>query len=458
MLLQQRDVAARIAERFCNVAEAQRQGHVFEWMHELSFNLKAIAADDDARLWVTTWLGQPHDAADLQLFGPYGETLAEVQAKVVSGVAQRLAPVNGLSATKYEGMQLLVPQDHVASTKDLIDRRLAMPEGPLHERYTDVAARVTDRVQYGDLTSDPVTTAQLTDAARDPEGHVSGLIRQGRLKDVAVGGASAAAVAGLTTGLVDVATAYVRTGSLDDVAWPELARRAAQRALQAGAVAAIAEGISGAAQQASANGAGHWTESLVDGGLDFAMGTAVVELAGVALGVATGRLSAEEAAWAAAEALTKSLAGWACAAVGQCLIPIPVVGAVIGRVVGQYGAAMMIQGLRLAVLARDRSAAWDAEYEALLRHTAEMQAVAAAELHEVDELLAAYETGFRSHVLPRLRSLQGLVDTGHPDEVLEHLGALTRSYCGTPLFSSLAEFDALMVENTFTLVLSLNPR
>src|SRR4051812_25727086 len=73
MLLEQRDVALQIAERFGQLGEAQRQGHVFEWMHEISFNLKAIAENDEARLRVTTWLGEPHAAADLRVYGPEGK-------------------------------------------------------------------------------------------------------------------------------------------------------------------------------------------------------------------------------------------------------------------------------------------------------------------------------------------------------------------------------------------------
>ncbi|MGY1763054.1 hypothetical protein ACI79G_15490 [Geodermatophilus sp. SYSU D00779] len=455
MLLQQRSVAQEMAERFGRLGDAQRQGHVFEWMHEISFNLKAIAEDDDARLRVTTWLGEPHAPADLRVYGSSGEVLSEVQAKVVGNAAQRLAFSDGLASDKYQGMQLLVPSDHVGGTQSLLGRRLAMPEGPLHDRYAEVRANLTDRVTQGQLTSNAVTTNELADAARDPQGHLQSMIRSTHLRDVAVAGGTAAVTAGLTTGLVDVATALVRTGSLDGLNWTEVARRAAKHALGAGAAACIAEGLSGLGQHAMASGAGGWADALVDGGLDHFMGLAAFKIAGIAHGIATGRLSGEAAAWAAAETLTRATAGWACAAIGQVVIPVPVVGALIGNVVGQFGASMLVQGIRLAVAARDKAAAWDAEYEQLLRHTAELQEVAARELREGESALATYEVGFRAQVLPRLHRLQSAVATGRPDEVLSDLAGITRSYLGTPLFASLAEFDALMSDQDFTLVLDL---
>lgn len=252
-----------------------------------------------------------------------------------------------------------------------------------------------------------------------------------------------------------MAASVVRNGTLGGVDWSEVARRAAKQAARAGAAACLAEGLSGLGQHVAAAGASGWADALVDGGLDHSMGAAVLKIAGIAHGVATGRLSNEDAAWAAAEALTKAAAGGACAAIGQAVIPIPYVGAVIGSVGGQLGATLLVQGIRLAVTARDRSAAWDAEYEQLLRQTAELQKAAADELREVDQALAAYEVGFRTHVLPRLHRLNDGVAMGRPDDVLSDLADISRSYLGTPLFASMAEFNKLMADEDFTLVLDL---
>jgi len=457
LLLEQRPVAQRIAERFGNLGDAQRQGHVFEWMHELSFNLRAIAADDEVRLRVTTWLGEPHAPADLRAYGPAGEVLGEAQAKVVGDAAHRLSTANGLAADRYRSMQLLVPSDHLDGTTSLLDRRLAMPEGPLHGRYAEVQENLTDRVRAGSLTSAPVTTDQLADAAQNSQKYLQTLIRSRGLHDLAKAGATTAATAGLVTGLVEVGTSFVQHGSLDAFDWPETARRAARQAVQSGMAACLAEGLSNVGAHATAAGASSWAGALIESGLDAAMGRAVVDIAGVAHGIATGRLSAETAALAAAETLIQAAAGWAGGCLGQTVIPVPVVGAVLGRVVGQIGATVFVEGIRLAVTARDRSTAWDDEYDRLLRQTVELQAAATAELREVANALAAYEVAFRTHVLPRLERLNSSLATGGPDDVLADLADIERSYLGTPMFASLAEFDQLMADGDFTLVLDLGP-
>ena len=455
LLLEQRPTAERIAARFANLGDAQRQGHVFEWMHELSFNLKAIAEDEDVRADVTTWLGEPHAPADLRVYDASGDVLSEVQAKVVGRAAQRLSSSSGLAAEKYDGMQLLVPSDHLGGTESLIDRRLSMPEGPLHSRYTEVRENLTDRVRVRDVASTPVSTEQLSKAASDSQAYLQSLITSRGLRDMARAGSAAAAAAGLLVGLVDIAGAFVRHGDLQTLDWPEVARRAARQAAQSGVAACLAEGLSNLGQQAAGAGAGSWADALIDGGLDVALGRAVLDIAGIAHGVATGRLSGAEAALAAAETLTVAAAGWACGALGQAAIPVPVVGAVVGRVVGQLSATLLVEGIRLAVTARDRSSDRDDAYDRLLRQTAELQAAAALELRDVASALADYEVGFRDHVLPRLERLNASLASGEPDDVLADLAGISRAYLGTPLFASLAEFDELMGDDGFTLVLDL---
>src|SRR3712207_9272710 len=90
-----------------------------------------------------------------------------------------------------------------------------MPEGPLHDRYAEVQENLTDRVTEGQLTSSPVSTSELADAARDPQGHLQSMIRSARLRDVAVAGGTAAVTAGLRRWLVGGRTALVRKGSAE---------------------------------------------------------------------------------------------------------------------------------------------------------------------------------------------------------------------------------------------------
>lgn len=449
VLLQQEGVAADFARRFANIQPAQRDGHALEWAHELSFNLDAVAKDSSLRAQVLTWLGQPHTPEDLRIRDGAGHTIAEVQAKAVASATQRL---HELANDKYDGMQLLVPANHMDSTTSLIDRRLAMPEGPLHEQYRSVEDRVSDHLSAGGVSSQPMTTDELRAVSDDPTGYLQHLMERNQLSQLGTAAASAAGTAALAQGLSTIALARLRTGTFDDAPWTEAARQAAIAATRSGVVALAAQGISLTAQDALAHGAtSAATHALADSTLPFALARGTWDLAVIAHGAATGRLAPAEAGIASAQAITRSTAVWACAAVGQTLIPVPVVGAMVGGLVGQYGAAMMIQGIRLAVVARDTSAEWDAEYEQLLRRTAELEHAAREDIARVAEQSRLYDAAFAHRMLPALEDLSRTMGTGTPDEVLSALADVCVTYNGTPQFSTMEEFNELMSDELFTL-------
>jgi hypothetical protein len=267
--------------------------------------------------------------------------------------------------------------------------------------------------------------------------------------------ASAAGTAALAQGLSTIALARLSTGTFDDLPWTEAARQAATAATRSGVIALTAQGISLTAQDALAHGATTAaTHALAESTLPFALARGTWDLAVIAHGAATGRLAPVDAGIAAAQSITRSAAVWACAAVGQTVIPIPVVGAMVGGLVGQYGAAMMIQGIRLAVVARDLSAQWDAEYEELLHHTAELERASRDEIALVAQAARQYDAAFANQVVPALDDLSRSMGNGTPDQVLGALADLGAMYNGTPQFSTMEEFNRLMRDQAFTLDLT----
>jgi hypothetical protein len=71
-LLGQQGTVHALQDRFANIGAEQRGGHVFEWEHEVTFNLDAIAKHEQVRARVTEWLGEPHAPADLRLYDASG--------------------------------------------------------------------------------------------------------------------------------------------------------------------------------------------------------------------------------------------------------------------------------------------------------------------------------------------------------------------------------------------------
>lgn len=455
-LLADRDKIARLLERFGAIGDAQRQGHVFEWMHELSFNLNAIANDDRSRAYVTTWLGRPHAATDLEIHGANGGLVGEVQAKVVGGSARRLSELNGLADSKYGGMGLLVPSDHIASTESLLERRLAMPEGPLHARYEDVGTRLSDHIQAGGTSSEPVDIAQLKRVDHDPARFLGGLSDANVRKQLMVSGGTAGLVGAVGAGIRDLAVQSITRDRGDELDWTRVATGAAVGAARSAVVAMGGTGLSLVAQHAAANGATSAVRFLADEALPLAFANATWEIAAVTHGCATGRLSQQEAACAASQIIASRTAVWACSSLGQLMIPVPVAGALIGATVGSVGAAMMTQGIQVAVAARDNSAEWDRAYEALLIESDALLKQAVAERERLLNSAEMRAVAFGSTVLPHLEQLERVAATGHPTDVLDALATLTQSYGGTPLFVSLAEFEAFMADDSAAFVLRLN--
>lgn len=455
-LLSQRDVVEQINQRFGKLHLGQKSGHVFEWMHELTFNLDAIAKDDAIRAHVTTWLGQPHAPEDLRIADQTGETMQRVQAKLVKNVSQRIGSDNGLSDPKYAGMKRLIPSDHLGPTDSLLGRRLDMPSGPFHPRYEETRSHLTDRLEVDAVHSEALSSDQVREAAKDPGQYLDDHVAGNHLKQTLNAAGSAAAAGAVIAGASAAGQQMISNGSVRGVDWASTAILAAKAGARQGAISAAANALSMHAQHQLANGATGAIEQLSGGTLAFAIARGAFDVSMVAHGLATGRLSETEAATAAAESITRTGAIWSCAAVGQTLIPIPIVGAMVGGVVGQYGATMITQGLRVAIVGRDLDRQWDAEYEKLLAELALVEAIAASELGEIRVLAQQHNTAFTEYLLPSLERLESSTGTGSPNEVLADLARITSQFGASPLFNTVADFDDFMRDDSAILELKLS--
>lgn len=456
-LLSQPAILTKMSQRFDNLAAPNRQGHVFEWAHELSANLNAIAQGETARARVTTWLGQPHDKADLKIFAPDGRVVGEYQAKVLAA-GSRLSAHGGLADPKYAGMELLVPEDHARVTDGLLGRRLDMPSGPYHERYADVRARITDRVTVGEASSDPISSERLAEIDRNPKSFLDDLTLRNEIRQVVTAGAAAGVVSATVSVASQLVTHRAGTGSFAEVPWTQVATRAAADAARRVAVSMAGQAIKISSARALAAGAtgatGTLAQGFSEGSAAFALANGIYSCAVAAHGKATGRLSSQEAALAAVDGIVQSTALWACSAVGQLLIPVPIVGALVGGIVGQYGASMISQGLQFAIVARAESREWDRAYAELLAHSEEIERQSRAEIEELRTLAAQYESAFSAVIVPALERLNsGAVR--NPDDVLRDLADITTTYGGSPVFTSMVEFDEFMNDRNASLVLRL---
>lgn len=466
-----RELAQRVAQRYSNVGIPQRAGHLFEVMHEATFNHDAIAKGSRIRASTTEWVkgGSQSAPADLHLTdGPAGEggrLLAAAQAKLM-GKATTAA--SGISQERYEGMQRLIGADKLARVESLLDRRLRMnPDGLKFDDYADARAHVSDTLHIdttdaaGHATtvrSRPVTTEAAHHAAgnssRWGDRHAASVAGREVGAAMAVGAATGAAVAGLMEAASQAAR--VRAGETSAAAAAATAAgAAAMGAVRSASGAGLGKAIAIAAQ------AGALPAAFGQGSAPSAMAGAVVDITAAGVAFARGDIdSAELAARCCDSALRATLVG-VCSGLGQTVIPVPVVGGLVGAVVGQAAATLISQGLRAATTAvRAEFAAGQDVDEALLVALEDETASALATailLGEAERALGEERNAYVSATVgPLLDDALIAVTSADPQEVLKRLAEVARCFNGQPLFVTVDEFDAWMADPMTSLTLDPN--
>lgn len=472
------DLLRQIAERWGNTAPAQFGGRLFEFQQRTTFNMNAISHEPAFRAQVTEFEGihpDPHAAADINLFDAFGNLIGGAQAKAVDSTYMR---VHELASDRYQGLQLVVPADHVESAQDLLARRLdaANPEFLKHDAYLSVHDRLSGVISVQGVASDPISSQDLADWTRDPQGALQGMIDRERaaayshLDDVKetmgrlpladavqIGGAALAgglAGAGVSIILGSVVNAAkVRTGELDPMAAAITAVSSASSALARGSfVGGLGQALNVLADHATLG------DSFAGGDISFACGRAVWEIGAIGALLAKGEIQGPEAAERAAKSLMRIAFTFGGATVGQALVPIPIVGALIGGTVGSICAAVTLQGLAMA------RAGWrelQFEDEDLRRLETEVEAaiiVLTAEVDWLEQYCAERDIAYKDVVLPSLRMLSDSILAGDFAAALPAAATIIRGYGSEPVFTTMAEFERWMHEQDSALILDPNPR
>lgn len=468
-----------LVDRWGATDTGQLAGRLHELWHEATYNMSAAAADSPTRVWMTELGGpgvpaDPHATSDLSAVAGDGTQLADIQAKAVASTAER---IRQLSDEKYGGMQLLVPTDHLNDTTDLIDRRIAQADPGFLKRgaYEDASSRLTDRIQVDGLESEPASSGMLRSAASDPRSTLRPLHErenehlaeaQAEL-DRAQSAEVQAELAGMGAAALASGVTGAAIGALVSAARNSAAVRAGRMSPTAAAVSAVGDAATSFARSMYVGGIGQGLsvasahdllpEALGTGTLPFALARASLDLGVVGYRYASGQLSGPEAAAASARSMTSASFVWAASVVGQAAIPVPVVGALVGGMVGSLCSGLAIQGLTLmGTLAREAHDEW----EALARLEVEIAAtmiVLEEERRIVEAVSRTHELRFAQVICPALETLEVAIREGRVDEALDATSRLIIAHGREPLFSTVAEFQIWMNDPLTRLVLDPNP-
>lgn len=477
VLQDSRGLLEDITARWANIGQGQFAGYLQEFHHRTTFNVDAAEQGSPVHSLITGFEGShpnPAAPADVLVVDGLDRVLSEVQAKSVASSSQR---VMDLAAEKYDGMQLLVPSDHVAATEDFISRRIdqAHPDFLRHEAYDSVQGRLTSTITWQDIHSDPMSEQELQAAATDPKGYFQDLLHDQRgqvdghfaeasqaddLLPIAelsqIVGASAAG--GLTAAGFSLLISGVRsTAQL----------RAGEVSAAAAAVTAVSQSTSSFVRGAVISGGGqtlrvvadngYAIDALANGALAFAVARAVWDVGAIGVQLANGDIDSTEAAGRMGTSLLRIGCTYSCMVVGQALIPIPGVGAVVGGAVGALCAATIVQGMAMARVMGDEL---KFAREELARIEAEVEAaviVLNAEIQWLEEFTKDQDIAFRQVLLPNLRAMEYAVHTGAFVDALPAITEIIIGYGQRPLFTTMHEFDAWMLDPATRLVIRTNP-
>jgi hypothetical protein len=137
-------------------------------------------------------------------------------------------------------------------------------------------------------------------------------------------------------------------------------------------------------------------------------------------------------------------AGYSMAA-GQILIPIPIVGAAVGALVGSMMTCKFYNGLVNSLKVKE------IEHQERLRIIAECEAARDAERAfraELEQYLDAYFAEYRSCFDEALSDIQMSFQTGDADGVIAGANKITRKLGGRVRYETLAEFETFLLDGT----------
>jgi hypothetical protein len=447
----QRDVA-RLVDRYRRALRPHLAGRMFEIMQALSFNLAAADKASPLRARVTHWVGRPHAAADLEIVHR-GRVVAEVQTKLMDSVS---ATAHDLARPWYHGMQGVVAGDRLEAVSQFLDKVIDSrdPDSLGFVEYVDTRAHLADSVSKGPVRSDPLLRAEVDRAADDPARWARGQVTGAASREVGAAVATGAVSGGLVSGLLTAAgeAARVRAGETSAAAAACTAAGAAAR----GAVrSGLLSGLGTTTRIAAAKGL--LPAALGAGTVPAALAGAVEEVATAALAMARRQIGAGEFAARSCESTLQTALVWVCGTVGQTVIPVPVVGALVGGVVGQQSATVLVQGLQKAVeLAREDGI--EEERIALLEAEAAAAVETAVLLSKAERSLAEERNAYVATTIAPLLDDALLAAVSGEDDVVRRLGELVQSFAGQPLFATVDEFDRWMSDSASTLTLDPNAR
>ena len=342
---------------YANNHVGQLSGFYAEAFHAGSFNVNAAKAGSEYRAFREGSTANGSSDIGTNWGEDYGSKYNKTPQQSVARQAEAASGTEGVS--KYDGQSRLIPSDQLDEGRSIADAKVAKEvargNADTAARYDETGANLTDRVRAPDGTeSKPLTKAEADQWAQDAkDGNVrhfeinNEVFLKEHLAQIgkAAGGAAAIAVAlQLAPVVVGGLNRLIKDPDYSGVAFGRDMGTWAKEKGGAVAVDAFVKASLGGFL-ATAQQLGHLGGPLANASPAALGGVAVVAVESMKAVWAwqRGECTGEQATSLAFASGVRTAAALQGAAIGQVLIPIPIVGAIVGTLTGSFLAEQGMQ-------------------------------------------------------------------------------------------------------------------
>lgn len=454
-LLADADRLRFLAEKWKNVPPEIAQGRMFEQLSVTKFNLDALQKGRlDIRAFTTDSVGKPIDPVDI--FIQQARKKVAYQAKSCNNaVSSLLSLTDKLDESKYEGMKRLAPSEQYNKIKALLEKRVQ--SGSLKQaQYEDTLRNLRhelalDGVASGRTThSEAMSATKLRVADRMASSFESKTIQAEMHRSGLEGGKTGAAVTGsisAVSGLLRLARGDADTGEVVAQVVVDTAKGYASSYV----TTAVSKGVPHLMLKAGMEKTA--ASILTKSNAHIAIAAGVVQSGKSIARYLNGDIDSDEMLSEVSHTAVTGASAFYYGALGQALIPIPVVGAFVGSTVGYFVGNMLHQSGLLSLGEADmvKAARERREHiEALC-----MTAIPLMRAHrlELEELMAQHFAERRHLLSSAFDGLENSLVDWDADSFAAHLERVNNAFGASLPFKTLAEFDDFMADDDQAFVL-----
>jgi hypothetical protein len=438
------DHLSYLAKHWKNVASDKSQGHMFEQLETIKFNLDALKKDSDLFAKTTASMGLPTDPVDM-IISNGKKTLREIQAKSCNSSARS---TYALSDKKYHEMLRLAPSDQHSKIEELLNKRINA--GTLKaEDYDQTLRNLKKTLEHDGISSGGTTYNEAIESTKQEV--ADKLANEFKMKSAFTdmhksgkeGGKIGALLGGGASAVSEFYGVYNGDKELGE-ATTNIIVSSAKGYASGYVVTALSKGITHSTTHLLGE---HLARNIMRSNAPAAISAGIVNAGRSMNAYLNGDIDAEQLADEVSQIAITSTSSFYYAALGQTLIPIPIVGAMLGAGVG-YAVGNLLHQSGLLALGDSQIVKVSKER----RQQVEAMCLASIPLirknrTELQQHIDTYFSDRQSAFTQAFSGMDTALINWDPDEFISSLNIINQEIGCTLSFKNFNEFDDFMLSD-----------